>query len=84
KMSKNIYDYYPNKVMKIKIFKDHNYYKIEKLSKQIISDSYEINEILKEKDLKSDIINQKKENISKLQREIDYLIESSLGVKSPI
>ena len=36
KISKNIYDYYPNKVMKIKIFKDDNYHKIENLSKLII------------------------------------------------
>ena len=36
KISKNIYDYYPNKVMKIKIFKDENYTEIEKLSKQIL------------------------------------------------
>ena len=36
KISKNIYDYYPNKVMKIKIFKDKNYTEIEKLSKEIL------------------------------------------------
>lgn len=36
-MSKNIYDYYPNKVMKIRIFRDNNYEEIENLSKQIIS-----------------------------------------------
>jgi predicted RNA methylase len=36
KISKNTYDYYPNKVMKIKIFKDKNYDKIENLSKMIL------------------------------------------------
>ena len=36
KISKNVYDYYPNKVMKIKIFKDSNYTNIEKLSKKIL------------------------------------------------
>lgn len=36
KISKNIYDYYPNKVMKIKIFKDYNYKRIESLSKQVL------------------------------------------------
>lgn len=36
KISKNIYDYYPNKVMKIRIFKDNNYKNIEKLSKIIL------------------------------------------------
>lgn len=36
-MGNKIYDYYPNKVMKLKIFKDDNYSKIEALSKKIIS-----------------------------------------------
>lgn len=36
KMSKNLYDYYPNKVMKMKIFKDSNYAHIENLSKKIL------------------------------------------------
>jgi len=36
KISKNTYDYYPNKVMKIKIFKDYNYNNIENLSKKIL------------------------------------------------
>lgn len=36
KISKNTYDYYPNKVMKIKIFKDSNYKHIENLSKQVL------------------------------------------------
>ncbi len=36
KMDKNNYDYYPNKVMQIKIFKDDNYEKIEALSKKIL------------------------------------------------
>ena len=36
-MGKKIFDYYPNRVMKLKIFKDENYTKIESLSKEIIS-----------------------------------------------
>lgn len=36
-MGKKIFDYYPNKVMKLKIFKDENYEEIEDLSRQIIS-----------------------------------------------
>lgn len=36
-MGKKIFDYYPNKVMKLKIFKDENYTEIENLSKEIIS-----------------------------------------------
>ena len=35
-MGKKIFDYYPNKVMKLKVFKDENYEEIENLSKQII------------------------------------------------
>lgn len=37
KMTSSLYDYYPNKVMDMKIFKDKNYYEIENLSKSIIS-----------------------------------------------
>lgn len=36
KMSRGIYDYYPNKVMKMKIFKGDNYEKIEEYSKKIM------------------------------------------------
>lgn len=62
KMSKNLYDYYPNKVMKMKIFKDDNYAKIESLSKKILLN------INSEKDNIIDI----------LQKEIDDLIIQSL------
>ncbi len=68
KISKKNYDYYPNKVMKIRIFKDYNYKKIESLSKFII------------KQLKEN----KYENIQKSQDEIDKLIEDSLQVQSLI
>ncbi|MDB0439214.1 Eco57I restriction-modification methylase domain-containing protein [Clostridioides difficile] len=66
KMSKNIYDYYPNKVMKIRIFRDNNYEEIEALSKQIIS-------IL----LNGTI---DKEKVEKLQIKIDKLVIDSLGI----
>ncbi len=36
-MGNKLYDYYPNSVMKIKIFKDDNYEEIEDLCKKIIS-----------------------------------------------
>ncbi len=36
-MGKKIFDYYPNRVMKLKIFKDDNYTEIEALSKELIS-----------------------------------------------
>lgn len=36
-MGNKVFDYYPNKIMKLKIFKDENYDEIQQLSKQIIS-----------------------------------------------
>lgn len=66
KMSKNIYDYYPNKVMKIRIFRDNNYEEIESLSKQIIS-------ILLDETID-------KEKVEKLQIKIDKLVIDSLGI----
>ncbi|MGL5713664.1 MAG: Eco57I restriction-modification methylase domain-containing protein [Paraclostridium sp.] len=64
KMTKDLYDYYPNKVMSIKIFKDDNYILIESLSKQIINllsqDNYDKYQIIKK------------------QKEIDNLIKESL------
>ncbi len=65
-MSKNIYDYYPNKVMKIRIFRDNNYDEIENLSKQIIS-------ILLNKSID-------KGKVEKLQIKMDNLIMDSLGI----
>lgn len=66
KMSKGIYDYYPNKVMKLKIFKDNNYNKIENLSKEIITE------------LKKDEINEYK--INEKQEKINTLIKNSINV----
>lgn len=67
KMSKNIYDYYPNKVMKMKLFKDQNYDQIESLSRKIIR------EIKKSK-------NNNCENIKNMYQEIDILVEKSLRI----
>ena len=36
-MGKKVFDYYPNKIMKLKIFKDENYDEIEALSKEVVS-----------------------------------------------
>lgn len=71
-MGKDIYDYYPNKVMKIKIFKDNNYKKIEELSKKIIF-------ILKNKNTKysEDELEIK---LSILEEEINKLIKESLQI----
>lgn len=66
KISKNIYDYYPNKVMKIKIFKDENYEKIEALSRRIIN-------VLQQNESNIDLIN-------KFQDEIDKLVKLSLSI----
>ncbi|MBC8630941.1 Eco57I restriction-modification methylase domain-containing protein [[Eubacterium] tenue] len=68
KMGKNLYDYYPNKVMQIGIFKDHNYKSIEKLSKKIINI------------LKSD--NKLNKEVIILQDEINELIKDSLNINS--
>ncbi|MDR1774652.1 MAG: Eco57I restriction-modification methylase domain-containing protein [Clostridioides sp.] len=69
KMNKNVYDYYPNKVLKMKIFKDENYTEIEELSKQIIS-------YLKKNEStnKNDDINK----IQELQNKINKLVEKSI------
>ena len=68
KMGKDLYDYYPNKVMEISIFKDENYDKIENLSKQII------------KSIKFD--NKLNGEINYLQQEIEDLIKQSLSLNS--
>ncbi|RDY27382.1 SAM-dependent methyltransferase [Romboutsia weinsteinii] len=73
KISKSIYDYYPNKVMKLKIFKDHNYKKIEYLSKNII------NNLINTKDKKIDST-----DIKNMQKEINILVSQSLEVESLI
>ena len=68
-MGKEIYDYYPNKVMKIKIFKDNNYKKIEALSKQII------NVLRKENVVENESY---KEEIYILENKINDLVKESL------
>ncbi|MGL6106285.1 Eco57I restriction-modification methylase domain-containing protein [Romboutsia sp.] len=62
KMSKKIYDYYPNKVMKLKIFKDENYKTIEDKAKEILH-------CINEKEY---------EKVDSLEKEIDFLIKKSL------
>ena len=37
RQGKKVFDYYPNKIMKLKIFKDENYDEIEALSKEVVS-----------------------------------------------
>lgn len=66
KMTKKIYDYYPNKVMKINIFKDHNYNEIEKYSKEIIKLLNQNNKL------------EKLNKIEELQLKINNLIKNSL------
>ena len=71
-MGKDIYDYYPNKVMKIKIFKDNNYKEIESLSKEII------NILKKESALEEEKLY--KEKIYILETRINNLIKESLSL----
>ena len=71
-MGNQIYDYYPNKVMKIKVFKDDNYYEIEETSKKIISTKFLILENTKYDKLqgKNNTINKE---IYYLESEIHFL-----------
>ena len=71
-MGKDIYDYYPNKVMKMKIFKDNNYKEIESLSKEII------NIFKKESALEEEKLY--KEKIYILENRINNLIKESLSL----
>ncbi len=75
-MGNKIYDYYPNKVMKLKIFKDENYSKIETLSKKIISVKKEI------KLSKNSMKLQGKKNT--LNKEINYLENESHFLQNKI
>ncbi|MCC3863257.1 Eco57I restriction-modification methylase domain-containing protein [Terrisporobacter petrolearius] len=85
-MGNKIYDYYPNKVMKLKIFKDDNYSKIEALSKKIISIKKEIELIKRNTKLqgKKNTINKEinyLENESHfLQNKVNELINKSLNL----
>lgn len=68
KMTSDLYDYYPNKVMEIKIFKDRNYNKIENLAKDIITlinDDYDNETLIIEK-----------------QKQLDELINKSIELFS--
>ena len=67
-MGKDIYDYYPNKVMEIRIFKDKNYDEIENLSKEIIA-------ILKKEKVENNKI-----YIKKLEERINTLILNSFNM----
>lgn len=85
-MGNKIYDYYPNKVMKLKIFKDENYSKIEALSKKIISIKKEVELIKNNEKLqgKKNAINKEinyLENESHfLQNKVNELINKSLNL----
>lgn len=84
-MGNKIYDYYPNKVMKLKIFKDENYSEIEYLSKKIISiKKVELSKNnIKLQGKKSSInteINYLENEIHFLQNKINELINKSLNL----
>ena len=75
-MGNKMYDYYPNKVMKLKIFKDKNYSEIEALSKKIISIKKEV------KLSKNSIKLQGKKNT--FNKEINYLENESHFLQNKI
>lgn len=75
-MGNKVYDYYPNKVMKLKIFKDENYSEIEFISKKIIDIKKEI------KMSKTSVKLQGKKNI--LNKEIIYLESESHFLQNKI
>lgn len=85
-MGNKIYDYYPNKVMKLKIFKDKNYNEIDVLSKKIISIKKEV-EISKnniklqgKKNTFNEEINYLENESHFLQNKINELINKSLNL----
>lgn len=69
KMSKYIYDYYPNTVMELKIFKNEDYNTIDLLSKEIIKLSSK--NILCDEDIK---------NIQNIEEDINNLIIKALHI----
>lgn len=85
-MGNKIYDYYPNKVMKLKIFKDKNYSEIESLSKRIIYTKKQVKLIKNNTDLqgkKNSIIkeiNYLENEIHFLQNKINELINKSIDL----
>ena len=90
KMSRGIYDYYPNKVMKMKIFKGKNYKEIENYSKKIMEKKRNISDNIdkliefdafgkKEGALKIEDFNQTLSNeIDILVQKIDLLVEEDI------
>ena len=75
-MGNKVYDYYPNKVMKLRIFKDCNYDEIEALSKKIIFIKKQIEK------LRNNIKLQGKKHI--LNKEIYYLENESHFLQNKI
>lgn len=75
-MGNKVYDYYPNKVMKLRIFKDYNYDEIEALGKKIIFIKKQIEK------LRNNIKLQGKKHI--LNKEIYYLENESHFLQNKI
>ncbi len=91
KISARIYDYYPNSIMDLGIFKDSKYNQIENIGKKIISLERDINIIKKQKSYdKEDPIKhfynrcfdilKLKEEIYRLKLKIDYIIIDSFDL----
>ena len=85
-MGNKIYDYYPNKVMKLKIFKDYNYDEINMLSKKIISAKKEIviikniSKIEDENNIIYEKINCLENEVNLMKNKINELINKSLNI----
>lgn len=73
KMSRGVYDYYPNKVMEMKIFKDSNYDKIESLSKEILKMYKILDKCIDTDKIKISSL------IEKNKEKIDFLVENSVS-----
>lgn len=85
-MGNKIYDYYPNKVMNLKIFKDKNYNEIESTSKKIISMKKQVKvsknsiKLQGKKNTINEEINYLENEIHFLQNKINELINKSLNL----
>lgn len=85
-MGNEIYDYYPNKVMQLRIFKDENYSEIENLSKKIISNKIQVKMITNNMKLQGKKntfireINYLENESHFLQNKINLLINKSLNL----
>jgi hypothetical protein len=82
KISTHIYDYYPNSIMDLGIFKNSKYKEIEDIGKKIMSLKLDIDIIKNNKsyDKKDTDIIELKQEIYRLELEVDYIIIDSFNL----